>query len=161
MNKSDFLRFLWWEGSNLSIQPVDYCMKVRLFGATLSPGCANYSLKHHAKENKAALPLGSNFIEHNFYVDDWLVSEPTEEQAIQGVEQARSLCASGGLRLHKIVSNNRAMMESIPLSKRAANIQNLDLNFNNLPMERALGMEWSAESDTLHFSHTPTERPTS
>ena len=28
-------------------------------------------------------------------------------------------------------------------------------------METALGMEWSAESDTLHFSLSPTERPTS
>ena len=157
----DFLRFLWWEGSDLSTQPVDYRMKVHLFGATLSPGCANYGLKHLAKENKAAFPLGSNFIEHNFYVDDGLISEPTKEQAIQVVEQARSLCATGGLGLHKFVSNNRTVMESIPLSERAADIQNLDLNFDNLPNERALGMEWSVESDTLHFSFSPTERPTS
>ena len=109
----DFLQFSWWEGSNLSMQTVDYRMKVHLFGATSSPGCANYGLKHLAKENKAALPLGSNCIEHNFYVDDGLVSEPTEEQAIQVVEQARSLCASGGLRLHKFVSNNCTVMESI------------------------------------------------
>ena len=136
-------------------------MKVHLFGATSSPGCANYGLKHLAKENKAAFPLGSNFIEHNFYVDDGLISEPTKEQAIQVVEQARTLCATGGLRLHKFVSNNRTVMESIPLSERAADIQNLDLNFDNLPNERALGMEWSVESDTLHFSFTPTERPTS
>ena len=131
------------------------------FWSNVVPGCANYGLKHLAKENKAAFPLGSNFIEHNFYVDDGLISQPTKEQTIQVVEQARSLCTTGGLRLHKFVSNNRTVMESIPFSERATDIQNLDLNFDNLPNERALGMQWSVESDTLHFSFSPTERPTS
>ncbi|XP_070548117.1 uncharacterized protein [Ptychodera flava] len=54
-------------------------------------------------------------------------------------------------------------MESVPISERAKNVKDLDLSFNELPIERALGIEWCAESDTFHFSpvvkeHTSTRR---
>ena len=48
----DYLRFLWWEGGDLTTQPRDFRMKVHLFGATSSPSCASYGLKHLAKEKK-------------------------------------------------------------------------------------------------------------
>ena len=62
----DFLRFLWWENGDLAKEPVDYRMKVHLFGAASSPGCANYGLKHIAEENSDTFPLGANFVKHNF-----------------------------------------------------------------------------------------------
>ena len=154
----DFLRFLWWEDGDLSTTPKDYRMKVHLFGATSSPSCANYGLKHLAKENKPSYPLGASFIERNFYVDDGLTSETSTECALDVVNQARAICATGNLRLHKFVSNSREVMEKIPPSERAPNIQELDLTLDELPMERALGMEWSVQTDTIHFSHTPSKR---
>ncbi|CAI5635451.1 unnamed protein product [Oreochromis niloticus] len=36
----DYLRFLWWENGNLETSPSVYRMKVHLFGAASSPGCA-------------------------------------------------------------------------------------------------------------------------
>ena len=41
----NFLRFLWWDSCNLDSEPKEYRMTVHLFGATSSPGCANYTLK--------------------------------------------------------------------------------------------------------------------
>lgn len=46
----DYLRFLWWENGNLEAQPSIYWIKVHLFDAASSPGCANYGLKHLAAE---------------------------------------------------------------------------------------------------------------
>ena len=40
----DLLRFFWWEGGDLCKSPVEYRMTVDLFGATSSPGCANFAL---------------------------------------------------------------------------------------------------------------------
>lgn len=37
-----YLRFLWWEHGNLDSEPREYHMAVQLFGATSSPGCANF-----------------------------------------------------------------------------------------------------------------------
>ncbi|XP_032396233.1 uncharacterized protein LOC116704734 [Etheostoma spectabile] len=55
---------------NLSTEPQEFRMKVHLFGAASSPGCANYGLKRLAKENENSFPLGSLFIMKDFYVDD-------------------------------------------------------------------------------------------
>ena len=46
----DLLRFLWWEGNDLSKDPTDYGMTVHLFGATSSPSCANFALKKTADD---------------------------------------------------------------------------------------------------------------
>ncbi|KAL1251812.1 hypothetical protein QQF64_019608 [Cirrhinus molitorella] len=41
----DYLRFLWWENGDTRSEPKEYRMKVHLFGAASSPGCANYGMK--------------------------------------------------------------------------------------------------------------------
>ena len=48
----DLLRFFWWEGGDLSKSPVEYRMTVHLFGATSSPGCANFALKKTAQDGE-------------------------------------------------------------------------------------------------------------
>ncbi len=50
----DYLRFLWWENGDTNSVPKDYCMKVHLFGAASSPGCANYGMKYLACQNERA-----------------------------------------------------------------------------------------------------------
>lgn len=58
----NYLRFLLWKQGDITVQPQEFRMKVHLFGAASSPGCANYGLKHLAKENRDLNPLGSQFI---------------------------------------------------------------------------------------------------
>ena len=97
----DYLRFLWWENGNLEAQPSTYRMKVHLFGAASSPGCANYGLKHIAAEGQGRFSADTiKFIQRNFYVDDGLSSVASTSQAIQLVKEARELCSTGKLRLH-------------------------------------------------------------
>ena len=48
----EYLRFLWWESGNLESQPKSYRLKVHLFGATSSPGCASYGLEKLAIDNR-------------------------------------------------------------------------------------------------------------
>jgi len=147
----DFLRFLWWEHGNIENEPLEYRMRVHLFGAASSPGCANYGLKYLAKKHESEFPLASSFVQHDFYVDDGLTSVETEEEAIQLVNEAQRLCANGGLRLHKFISNNKRVIESIPASERAVDVKDLDLALEQLPIERALGVEWCIENDNFQF----------
>ncbi|XP_078482500.1 uncharacterized protein LOC144743196 isoform X2 [Ciona intestinalis] len=46
----DFLRFLWWKNDDVEQEIVEYRMKVHIFGATSSPGCANFGLKRAADD---------------------------------------------------------------------------------------------------------------
>ena len=147
----DYLRFLWWEKGDLDTEPIEYRMTVHLFGATSSPGCANFGFKHTASNMEDKYPLGASFIKHNFYVDDGLTSLQTVEEVIKLIQEARDICVSGGLRLHKFVSNNKEITESIPPSERAKNVNTFDLNFENLSIERALGIQWCVETDTFQF----------
>lgn len=92
-------------------------MRVHLFGAASSPGCANYGFKYLAKTYEKEFPDAAFFIQNDFYVDDGLASLETKEVAIQMVKDAQILCANGSLHLHKFISNNKNAVESIPASE--------------------------------------------
>lgn len=155
----DYLRFLWWKDGDFCAEPQEFHMKVHLFGATSSPGCANYGLKQLATDNESLFPLGSQFVMKNFYVDDGVTSVPCADDAIQLAKEARKLCAMGGLRLHKFVCNDKSVLESIPPSERAAETTSLDLAFNDSTLERALGILWHIETDTFRYRVCLKEQP--
>lgn len=154
---TDALRFLWWS-SSIDDPPDEYQMLVHIFGATSSPCCANTSLRKTATDNEQN--YDSEVIEtvrRNFYVDDCLKSVPTTEQAIKYAEQLIKLLKEGGLRLTKFNSNCRDVLASIPAEERANPSMNLDLDL--LPVERALGLHWNAETDTFQFKVVPANKP--
>ena len=161
---SDCLRFLWWPDGNIDAEPETYKMVVHLFGAVSSPTCANVALRNAADACKDSFdPEIVETVYRNFYVDDCLKSTASEAKAIHLVHGLRELCQHGGFRLTKWVSNSRTVLESIPEAERAKDIKNLDLESNDLPVERALGVYWSVENDTLGFkiciqSRPPTKR---
>ena len=62
-----------------------------------------------------------------------------------------ALCESGGFRMTKWSSNSREVMSSLPEQERAKEIKNLDLDRDELPMEKALGVDWCIESDFFKF----------
>lgn len=106
----DYLRFLWWENGDLEVPPTVFRMKIHLFGAASSPGCANFGLQHLASMGKDKFSQDTiKFIQRNFYVDDGLASVSSEAEAIQLIEEARALCGTGKLRLHKFICNSRVL----------------------------------------------------
>ena len=115
----DYLRFLWWEDGDTTQEAAQYRMKVHIFGATSSPGCANYGLQHLAEQYQAEFPMAAKFIRRNFYVDDGVISVSDTASAIALANEVRELCSRGNLHLHKFLSNDRSVMESIPQAERA------------------------------------------
>jgi hypothetical protein len=146
----DFLRFLWRENGDTTNPPVEFRMKFHLFGAGSSPGCANYGLKQIANDYEEEFGTeAANFVRDDFYVDDGLKSVDSVSEAISLIKKTKDLCARGGLCLHKFVSNSKPGIEKIPPNDRASGIKNLDLRKDDLPIERALGIEWCIESDSF------------
>lgn len=77
----DYLRFLWWKKGDLESEPLVYRMKVHLFGAASSLGCANYGLKHITAQGQGSFSEATiRFIEMDFYVDDGLTSVSTVDK---------------------------------------------------------------------------------
>ncbi|XP_023192327.1 uncharacterized protein LOC111609249 isoform X3 [Xiphophorus maculatus] len=156
----NFLRFLWWHHGDASKPAQEFRMLVHLFGAVSSPSCANYALQRTADDNAQQFPAEViDTIKNNFYVDDCLKSVPTEEDAVQMVKRLTELCSKGGFMLSKWVSNSRTVLMSIPEERRAKEIKNLDLDKDQLPVERVLGLQWSIETDEFKFRMSAQDRP--
>ena len=159
-NQRDFLRFFWWSDGLLDEAPAEYQMNVHLFGAVSSPSCSNFALRQAADD--AEKHVGSetaDVLRNNFYVDDCLRSEDSEETAIERLRGVRSACSLGGFNLSKIVSSRRNVLMSVPHDIRAHDLRTLDLSCHFLPVERALGVQWAIESDTLGFRIILKDKP--
>ncbi|XP_067030748.1 uncharacterized protein [Acropora muricata] len=148
-----FLRFLWWPNGDLSRGLIEYQMTVHLFGAVSSPACSNYALRKTADDNAQHFSCDVvNTIKRNFYVDDCLKSLPSVKDAITHVRELCRLLQRGGFRLTKWMSTSREVLESIPVKDRGQEIKKLDLQKDELPVERALGVQWRIEDDTFGFN---------
>ena len=157
-----FLRFLWWPDGDLQHPLATYEMTVHIFGATSSPGCANFGLKRIASDYEETYGRQcANFLRNDFYVDDGVISVPSEEEAIDLLQATKQMCQSAGLHLHKVASNSKRVVESVPIQDRAKNIQERAITDINLPVERALGILYCLETDVFRFEiNTSTRLPT-
>lgn len=156
----DYLRFLWWENGIMEAPPSVYRMKVHLFGAASSPGCANFGLKHLVARGEGKFDQATvKFIQRNFYVDDGLASVDSEAEAIQLVEEARELCKIGKLRLHKFITNSKKVIATIPREECSEGATVLDLDLGQSKIERALGVHWCVASDMFYYTALVKENP--
>ena len=160
IEQRDFLRFLWWPGGDLNAELKEYRMTVHPFGTVSSPSCANYALRKTADDNEKKYGNAvASTLRRNFYVDDCLRSVSTEATAKEQIKNLREVCASGGFHLTKFISNRRNVLESIPDTERSKDVKALDLHYDDLPIERALGVQWCVESDTFKFRITVKDKP--
>lgn len=156
----DLLRFLWWETEDFDSEPIVFRMCVHLFGATSSPGCANFGLKQIATDFEEEFGADvANFVKRDFYVDDGITSRPSETEAMDLIVQSRNMLAKGGLRLHKFLSSSKDLLQQIPPDDRAKGFEQVDLFADSLPIERALGAQWSIESDSFQFRIILSDKP--
>ena len=88
----------------------------------------------------------------NFYVDQFLKSIPTADEAIDVYQKVTALYATGRFRLTKWSSNSRDVLRCIPEEERAKELTMLNFDKEDLPTERALGVTWLPESDEFCFN---------
>ena len=87
--------------------------------------------------------LARDTVKHNVYVDDCLQSVPTVSDGVDLAKDLMALCSEGGFRLMKWIAKE----------ERAKEVKQLNLEYDKLPSERALGLQWYVEEDTLGFTH--------
>ena len=156
----NFLRFLWHKDNDIKKEIIEYRMTVHVFGNRPSPSVAIYGL--HKAADIGEMEHGKDaaqFVTRNFYVDDGLISLPTEPEAVTLLQNTQKMLAQSNLRLHKIASNSSKVMEAFSTSDLAKNIKSLDLDSDPLPVQRSLGISWCLESDTFTFQVSKEQRP--
>ena len=81
------------------------------------------------------------------------------EEAVTLIQNTKEMCRRGGFNLHKFTSNNKNIIEAIPVEDRAEEIKNVDLDLEKLPMERALGVQWCIQSDSFRLQVVLQDKP--
>ena len=153
----DSLRFLWVE-SETSEKISTYQMKVHIFGATDSPCCASYALRRTAEDNKDDYSEEAyQTVLRNFYVDDLLKSVDHENGLLRIANEVASMLRRGGFNLTKFISNSDLLLNSLPASKLAHPLQEMDLSID--ATDRALGIKWHVKEDQFLFSSVTEKQP--
>lgn len=156
----DYLRFLWHRDNDPTKDIIEYRMKVHVFGNRPSPAVATYGLRRAAQEHEQVYGTAAkHFIERNFYVDDGLLSLPTEAEAIDLLQTAQALLSESNLRLHKIASNSTNVLKAFPKEDHAKDIKDLDLEGDTPHTQRSLGLTWEIATDTFSFQVSDDDKP--
>ena len=150
-------RFLWKEKDSYVIDT--YQMDRLAFGDTSSPCEAIYVTRRTAKDHGKGQEEAVRAINENLYVDDYLDSTETTEQAITKGRQVKEILANGDLHLRKWTSNVPEVASALGEEKKPE----VDVVTNLVehePEKKMLGVKWNTETDELTFAVVPIEHVT-
>ena len=116
------LRFLWREDPASEMAVYQYIRHI--FGSKDSPTCANYVLRRTAKDNKTTFPEAARSVLSIFYMDDYLESSLTVEEATRKAKLEPG-------------SNAPTEVKEIPNTEDSSHV---------------LGLKWNHSTDTLVVS---------
>jgi hypothetical protein len=112
-------------------------MTVHIFGAVSSPTSCIYALRKTGEDFGSRYPLVADRILHNIYVDNYLDSTETEEEAIEIMKNVSSLLKCGGFNMTQWLSSSRVVLSTV---SQPDLFRSLDLDADQLPIERTLGL---------------------
>ncbi|XP_059061887.1 uncharacterized protein LOC131854763 [Achroia grisella] len=142
----DAQRFLW---RNEPSQPIlEYRMSSMIFGAVSSPCTALYLKNKNALDHKKEFPMVVDAVVNNHYMDDYLGSVDSADEAARLVADIVEVHSRAGFEMRNWVSNSKEALTLIPRDLCAANILEVNLA-NNAPNHKILGVSWNIVDDSL------------
>ena len=117
------------------------------FRAKSSPTCAKYALQQVGRDNTQESPQITKLIMRKFYMDDFVKSVPSAEQAIEIYKLLRAMLARGSFHLTKWIGNCEQTMTSID---QADKLPFSSKTFEAEPTSPSiLGLQWNVDADNL------------
>ena len=131
-----------------------------VFGNSPSPAVATYGLRRTVSESEGEFGEDvRKFVVDNFYVDDGITSVPISAQTIRLLRRTQQILSTTGIRLHKISSNHRNVLDTFPPDDIAHDLKGLDFGSDDLPLQRSLGLCWDLEVDAFTFKVAEKSKP--
>lgn len=140
-------RFLW-RGTDRDRSPDVYVMKVMIFGSASSPFCAQEIKNKNAKEQSIEFPEAADAIINKHYVDDYLDSFNTDEEALKMLQDVTLVHSRGGFEITNWITNSPKIVETLQMDNKMVKNLNFD---DDQSSERVLGMFYNLESDQFQF----------
>ena len=150
---NNYFRYMWFYDNDIEKEPVEFRMKVYVFGTVTSPSVANFALKEIAKRFKDDFSAETlNTITSNFYVDDLLKSVATLDAAIKLRQEITAALAKAGFHITKWTSNSPELLATIPKEDIAVDCDGRTIeDCCSMPNKTALGIRWDIRHDKLGF----------
>lgn len=121
---------------------------------------AIYGLRRAIKEGAQQYGADTvDFVERHFYVDDGLISVPTDHEAIDLMKRTQASLEESNLRLHKFASNSQTVLKAFPPEDCATIVKDLDLTGETPVTQRSLGLLWEISTDTFTFLVSTETKP--
>ena len=131
--------------SRQRIEVYEYTRHV--FGAKSLPTCANYALHQVAKDNAKEDENLVKAVQRNFFMDDFLKSFRTPQEAIEIYQKIRDILIKSGFNLTKWITSDDEVKSQIPETDRSSKVVKM---FEAEPQSSStLGLNWNVDRDSL------------
>ncbi|XP_037929892.1 uncharacterized protein LOC119664680 [Teleopsis dalmanni] len=137
----DFQLILWRESPNEELKT--YQLNTVTYGTSSAPFLATRCLRHLSDLNQSTLPIGSNVIRTDFYVDDLLTGADSFNELETIRRQVTQILETAGFQLAKWFSNHPTYQDDKQLKK--------SLNITDIDTTKALGIQWHTTKDVFRF----------
>ena len=146
------LRFLWREDPTSDVSVFQYTRHI--FGAKVSPTCANSALRRTTVDNQDRYTDAANAVLNSFYMDDYLGSVKNPETALILSRSLVELLKLGGFNLTKLISIVPNLSSKLNSPKTSANNfkEIITAAINPETASHVLGLKWDHVNDTLVVS---------
>jgi hypothetical protein len=153
----NYLRFIWHRENKFD-KPLDkFRMRVHVLGNSSSRTVATYGLHRSIAGSETDV---QDFVFRNFYVDGGLTSCENGQQAVSLMKLTqRALMEGGKLRLHKIASNSKSVLNQFEQEDLAKDLKNVEFSSDVMPARRTLGVTWEIEIDKITFQVSKEKKP--
>ena len=148
------LRFLWREDPATDVAVYQYLRHI--FGSKDSPTCANYALQQTARDNRNQFREAANSVENHFYMNDYLESSPTVNEATKKAQDLVEMLAKGGFKLTKFVSNVSSLVNNVDPKSQLPTDSTEKVLATDEETSHVLGLKWNHSRDTLVVSRGTT-----
>ncbi|XP_045506279.1 uncharacterized protein LOC123702546 [Colias croceus] len=139
-----------WRGDDRTSPPKTFKMTSMIFGARSSPFIAHSVRNKNAEDFRLSHPLAYEAITKNHYMDDFVDSFRTEDEAIQTIKEVIHVHAHASFTLAGWSSNRDTVIQHTPCDLRTQ--ATASLVATNHDMNKTLGMVWIPREDRLSFN---------
>lgn len=123
-------------------------MNVMTFGATCSPALAQHIKNLNATDHELDFPEAADAIRGRHYVDDYVASFASTEDAARVTTEVVEVHRRGGFELRGFVSNEQSVLAALGIETGPGETVNME---SEATVEKILGMSWSTGDDTFCF----------
>lgn len=145
-------RFLW-RNCETDKEPDVYLMNVMIFGASCAPSISQYVKNTNASKYESQYPSAVSAVKNNHYVDDFLYSTDTVEQAVNIAQEVKYIQSQAGFNLRNWVSNKKEVVYQLEKTKQT-NEKHIHMG-SDKEIEKVLGVFWKPMDDTIMFRISP------